>query len=242
MTLVFLFCAVVGGTIMVCQLVLSLLGLAGDTLHLDVGQDVGHDVGVDAGHDFGTDVGHDFGADVHAEAAGADLHADSGDFHAHVGGAGAHAGHEALGHGSTWLFAMISFRTVVAAMAFFGLAGLAADAAELPIGTTILVALAAGFAAMYGVYWMFQLLARMRSEGTVRLENALGRHGTVYLRIPGGRSGVGKIQLNLQNRTMEYLATTAGPELPTGAKVVVVQLVTPDTLEVQPVSEAQRGP
>jgi hypothetical protein len=233
MTLVFLFCAVVGGTIMVCQLILSLLGLAGDTLHLDVGQDVGHDVG--------TDIGHDFGADMHADAAGADLHADGGDLHAHLGGAGVHGGHEALGHGSTWLFAMISFRTVVAAMAFFGLAGLAAEAAELPTGTQLLVAAAVGLAGMYGMYWMIQLLARLRCEGTVRVENALGRHATVYLRIPGERSGVGKIQLNLQNRTMEYLAMTPGPELPTGAKVVVVQLVTPDTLEVEPVSESERS-
>jgi hypothetical protein len=230
MTLVFLFCAIVGSTIMVAQLILSLLGLAGDTLHTDVGSDVG------------TDIGHDFGADVHVDAAGADLHAEGGDVHGHVGGAGVHPGHETLGHGSTWLFSMISFRTVVAAMAFFGLTGLAADAAELPIGTTLLLAVAVGLAALYGTYWMVQLLGRLRSEGTVRLENALGRHGTVYLRIPGERSGVGKIQLNLQNRTMEYLAMTPGPELPTGAKVVVVQLVTPDTLEVQPVSESERSP
>ena len=230
MTLVFLFCAIVGGTIMVAQLILSLLGMAGDTLHTDVGSDVG------------TDIGHDFGADVHVDAAGADLHAEGGDVHGHVGGAGVHPGHETLGHGSTWLFSMISFRTVVAAMAFFGLTGLAADAAELPIGTTLLLAVAVGLAALYGTYWMVQLLGRLRSEGTVRLENALGRHGTVYLRIPGERSGVGKIQLNLQNRTMEYLAMTPGPELPTGAKVVVVQLVTPDTLEVQPVSESERSP
>jgi hypothetical protein len=61
----------------------------------------------------------------------------------------------------------------------------------------------------------------------------VGQHGSVYLRIPGNNSGNGKIQINLQNRTMDYLAVTSGPELPTGTKVVVVGIVNPTTLEVR---------
>ena len=86
---------------------------------------------------------------------------------------------------------------------------------------------------MVAVYWMMQGLRQLRAEGTVRIHRAVGRHGNVYLRIPANRSGSGKIQFNLQNRTMEYLAVTAGPELPTGSKVVVVGVVNPTTLEVQ---------
>ena len=96
-----------------------------------------------------------------------------------------------------------------------------------------LVAVAAGVAAMFAVYWMMQCLYRLRADGTVRIQRSVGQHGNVYLRIPANRSGSGKIQFNLQNRTMEYLAVTAGPELPTGAKVVVVGVVNPTTLEVQ---------
>ncbi|MGQ9573756.1 MAG: hypothetical protein ACUVUC_00420 [Thermoguttaceae bacterium] len=225
MTPVFLFCAVVGGTIMLCQLVMSLIGLAGDSLDADMAHD----------------VGHDFGADLHADTSG-DFHADAGaDIHADAAGVDAHGEHAVEGHGSSWLFAVISFRTVVAAMAFFGLAGLAAQSAEVPPATTLLVAAAAGMAAMYGVYWMMQLLYRMKSEGTVRIQHAIGREGTVYLRIPAGRSGAGKVHLNLQNRTMEYAAMTSGPELPTGARVVVVDLISPDTLEVQAVAETERS-
>ena len=44
---VFLVCAVLGGTIMVCQVVLTLVGLAGDSLHVDVGHDMGHGLGGD---------------------------------------------------------------------------------------------------------------------------------------------------------------------------------------------------
>ena len=51
MTTLFIICAVLGGTILVCQTLLTLLGLAGDSMHLDLPHDVGHD----AGGDFHTD-------------------------------------------------------------------------------------------------------------------------------------------------------------------------------------------
>ena len=88
-------------------------------------------------------------------------------------------------------------------------------------------------AAMFAVYWMMRGLQSLQAEGTVRILGSVGQHGNVYLRVPANRSGSGKIQFNLQNRTMEYLAVTAGPELPTGTKVVVVAVVDPTTLEVQ---------
>jgi hypothetical protein len=222
-TTVFVICAAFGGTILILQAVMAVVGLGGDALHTDVA------------HDFG----HDFGGDVHADAGGldsdtgADVHAD-----ASAGGSEAHQGgpHD---HGSSWLFAMLSFRGLVAAMAFFGLGGLTAQSAELPVQTVLLIAVACGGGAMYGMYSLMQWLASLHAEGTVRMEGALGQPAMVYLRIPGARSGAGKIQIDLQNRTMEYLAETAGEPLPTGARVVVVGIVNPETVEVRPLSHSE---
>ena len=86
---------------------------------------------------------------------------------------------------------------------------------------------------MYAVHWLMKTLFRMRSEGTARIEYSVGKAGAVYLRIPGNRAGTGKITLNLQNRTMEYQAVTSGEALPTGANIVVVAVVGPDTVEVE---------
>ena len=107
--------------------------------------------------------------------------------------------------------------------------------------TTILSAIAAGVAAMYAVFGIMKLLYGMRSEGTVRMRRAVGAEGNVYVPIPGQRAGTGKIQLNLQNRTMEYLAVTAGDPLPTGARIVVVDLIDSDCVEVRPVVEPERN-
>ncbi|HWB08187.1 MAG TPA: hypothetical protein VG826_03140 [Pirellulales bacterium] len=155
-------------------------------------------------------------------------------------GAGHDATHEVSHHETASFIRMLTFRTVVAALTFFGLAGLAGGSTGAPGELTFVMALAAGGAAMYGVHWLMQSLKRLRADGTVRIERAIGRPGTVYLRIPANKSGAGKIQVNVQNRTMEYEAMTACDMLPVGAKVVVVNVLGPDTVEVEPVPELER--
>src|SRR5688500_12656056 len=136
MATLFLVCAVVGVTVMLCQFALTLLGIS------DI-------------DDFDVPHGH---ADV--DVAG---HTD------------AH-GQQAHDHGSHWLFGVISFRTVIAALAFFGLAGKAAQSAGLrPDWVPLVIALAAGWGAMYAVHWMMRTLFRMRSEGTARIEYSVGK-------------------------------------------------------------------
>ena len=206
LTWLFLLMAVVGGTVLIVQFVLTLVGLGGDH-----GLDVSHDVPAD----FTGDVGHDvhIGGDHGAESAGHDA-----------------AGH----HGSSWLFAVISFRTLVAAATFFGLAGLAAQSARQSVGVQLLLAAVSGFAAMYGVHWMVRSMGRLGEDATVRIKHALGKEGTVYIPIPGSKAQAGKIQLKVQNRLVEYEAVTGSKErLATGTKVRVVGIVG-STLEVEP--------
>ena len=127
---------------------------------------------------------------------------------------------------------MLTFRTVVAAMVFFGLAGLAAESAELQSPQPLLIALASGAAAMYAVFYLMQSLGRLKADGTQRIAGAIGREAVVYLGIPAAHGGAGKIHLTLQNRLIEYEATTAGGALTTGSRVVVVDVVGPGVVEV----------
>jgi membrane protein implicated in regulation of membrane protease activity len=201
LTWFFIFCAVVGGTVLICQFVLTVLGLSGDH-------------SLDGGHDFG---GHSADA---------------------VGAHGAESeGHDAAGqHGSSWLFAMISFRTLVAAAAFFGLVGLAAQSAGQAVGIQLLLGLLAGLGAMYGVHSLVRSMGRLGEDGTQRVQAALGQEGTVYVPIPPAKSQAGKIQLKLQNRLVEYEAITSSADrLATGTRVRVVA-VAGNRLEVEPLS------
>jgi len=210
MTLLFMICAVVGGTILICQFVLTLIGLGGDH-----GVDFSHDIA----HDFAGDAGHDVG--------GGDAH--SGD----------DGGHDAAQqHGSSWIFAVLSFRTLVAAITFFGLVGMAAHSAGQSVGVQLLLAVAAGIGAMCGVHWLIRTIARLGEDATLRVKSALGQEGTVYVPIAGARAQAGKIQLKMQNRLVEYEAVTSTPDrLATGTKVRVVGLAG-NVLEVEPIKTA----
>lgn len=216
----YLISAIVGGTILACQFVLTLMGLGDD------GMDVG-DVG--DGGDFGgmADVG-DIGdvGDV-----------DVGDFddagHHHTSWSDAADG-DVSHPDSTWIFGVISFRTIVAALTFFGLVGLTTRSAGMPPAVSVVLATIAGIAAMFGVYYMMRSLMKLNASGNENITNAIGAHATVYIPIPASRGGAGKVQLSMQNRIVEFAAVTDDDEpLRTGEAVEVVAVNGSDTLEVR---------
>ena len=60
----------------------------------------------------------------------------------------------------SWLAGVLSTRTIVAGIAFFGLAGLMSQAAELTVAVQILSGSAAGLVAMLTVHFVIVILAR----------------------------------------------------------------------------------
>ena len=205
----FLICAAVGGTVFVCQFVLAVIGAGAEGL--DLASDMPHDIPHDIPHDVPHDVSGHMGGDAGHDTA-----------HGHIG--------------STWLFGVISFRTVVAALTFFGLAGLASRSGSLSAPVSLLIATCAGAAALYGVHFLMQSLYRLRADGTAQIRRTVGERGTVYVPIPPNNEGLGKIQIRTQGRIMEYAARTRGPnKLRTGTTVEVVEILSPMTVEVEPV-------
>ena len=197
MEMVFLICAILGGTILACQLLMTIAGLGDDGMDVDdLPDDVAADDGGDAVHD-----------------------------HAH--------------HDSSWLFGIISFRTIVAALTFFGLAGMASIKGGAAPVTSIILAVVAGLAAMFGVHRLMLLLSQLREDGTFRINKAVGQRGTVYVPIPASRDGVGKVQLRMDDRIVELKAMTSSAEkLTTGTRVEIVELISRDTIEVEPLATA----
>lgn len=195
---VYFYSAVVAGTLMAGQFLLSLMGF-GDDVDLD-------DVG-------GGDIDVDGDVDLDGDADGVD-------------------------HGGEWFVGILSFRAIVAAVTVFGLSGLAANASGQFDGlTTFAIALVAGGVMLYAVGSMLKVLYQMKADGTVRIGRTVGESGTVYLTIPAAKSGVGKVTVEVQERVMEFEAVTAGKELPSGAPVVIVNVVSPGTVEVTEAAE-----
>lgn len=214
-TLAYTVCAIVGVTVLVVLLILMFLGLHGDG-----GFDVGH------GGDFaGGDFGHDLGGMGDADVSGVDL--------THDGQVHMLEDTQVLEGGAASFFQVLSFRSLIAAMAFFGVGGrLATELGWHPV-LAFVFALGMGGAAMLLVAWLMALMASLRHDGTIRILNAIGLPANVYLGIPGRRMGVGRVQFTLQERTVEMDAVTDGQPIPTGSQVIIVDVVNDTTVAVQ---------
>lgn len=173
----FLTCALLGGSVLVIQLVLGAIG-----------------VGEDA------------------------------DGHHHIGGDGLHGGLD-----------LLSVRALAAATAAFGVGGMIAVRAGFGVVGGVLLGAVLGLGAAYAVAWAMRTMLRLESDGTLRIENAIGSSAQVYLSIPAAKQGAGKVHLTVQGRIVELAAVTShGEPLPTGASVVVIDVVGTDMVEVAP--------
>jgi hypothetical protein len=215
---IFLYSAIIGGTVLASQLVLMALGL-GDGGDADVADVAGAD-----GADFSGS------ADVpHGDLSG-DL---SGDVdHAHGHPTWTEAGDADMGHpGAHWFYEMLSLRTLGAAVTFFGLAGKTAQARGMNDVQSVVIGLLVGAAAMYGVYWLFKQVYKVQHSGNENIRRAIGLPATVYVPIPANRDGLGKVTFRLQDRTVEYQAITSEADrLRTGEEVIITEIVNSDTV------------
>lgn len=169
-------------------------------------------------------------------ADGGDAHA-SGEFSAKELLLGAHHAPHA-GSGVAAGLHLFSVRSIAAAIAFFGVGGLAARALGAPTAAVLAAALVAGVSASLATAAAMRALLRLDRDATVRLDRAVGEPATVYVPIPGADGGVGKVLLTLQGRTVECQARTAAPDsLPTGTRVVVVDVRAADLVEVVPTQD-----
>ncbi|MEZ0386632.1 MAG: hypothetical protein ACAI34_06175 [Verrucomicrobium sp.] len=81
---------------------------------------------------------------------------------------------------------------------------------------------------------LMRMMHSLRSDGTIKLDNAIGQTGTVYQRIPAGRNGIGKVQVVVQGRLQTLEACTdAAADLAPQRHVKVVQVVSGNTLLVE---------
>jgi ABC-type transport system involved in cytochrome c biogenesis permease subunit len=128
---------------------------------------------------------------------------------------------------------VVTLRTIVAFITFFGLGGLAAIQAGHPGWPALVTALISGSVAFAVAAALLLQFNRLRSSGTVDIKNAVGAQATVYLTVPAGRTGTGSVTVLVQGRTMQFKAITAGAEIRTGKLCKVTSVVGSDTLEVE---------
>ena len=99
----------------------------------------------------------------------------------------------------------------------------------------LFVSIVVGIVLVALVLLLFKWLSGMQQAGNINVfQSAVGCEGKVYLTIPAERSGSGKVQITINNSVREYEALTDGDVLKTGTRIRVTEVISADTLLVEP--------
>lgn len=138
-------------------------------------------------------------------------------------------------------FTLFSVRSIIAFFTFFGWTGVLALNAGVGTMMAAILASASGFTAMLIVGYMMFIFSKLGESGNINVNEALFQTGEVYLTIPEGKRGQGKIHINIQGVMKEMDAITEGKNLATGSTVRVVEIIDNQLLVVEPVETFLEG-
>ncbi|EIP97663.1 hypothetical protein OpiT1DRAFT_02110 [Opitutaceae bacterium TAV1] len=117
----------------------------------------------------------------------------------------------------------------------FGWGGGIALDAGWPVGAATLTGVVAGGALMSVLVVMIRFVMSLHTDGTMRIDEAVGLVGTVYLTLPAAHAPGGQITLNLNGRQETLSAVSATQEaIASGAKVRVTRVIDARTVVVEP--------
>lgn len=161
--------------------------------------------------------------DTDADASGADMDMDMGD---------ASADGDTLDTGGA--VQLFTVRNMINFLLGLGWGGVCFSGVVTNRPLLVIVSLLCGAAFVWMFLWMLRRVLRLESNGAFRITDCVNQTCSVYLRIPAGRQGMGKVQVSFGGSVQELDAMSAGEAIPTGAKVVVAEVIDHHTVLVKP--------
>ncbi len=130
-------------------------------------------------------------------------------------------------------FQFFTLKNFIAFFTIFAWTGIACLDSGLSNGLSILISFVAGIAMMAIMASIFYFLAKANESGTLKMKNALGAIGEVYMEIKAKRGNIGQVQVQVQGtlRTLDAL-TDDEIDMPQGAVVEVLEIVNNNILKV----------
>ena len=134
-------------------------------------------------------------------------------------------------HGISFQF--LTLKNMVGFFTIFSWTGIAFTSAGWGQGLSLAFATLAGLAMMTLMASLFYFMSKMNANGTMKITEAVGKMGEVYLSIPSKRESSGKIQIVIGGllRTLDAV-TDDDDNIPTGKQARVAQVLDNNTLLV----------
>ncbi len=131
-----------------------------------------------------------------------------------------------LADGDSIPFQFLSLKNIVAFFTVFGWSGIGFIQTGMASWLVIVLATLCGIVMMVMMATLFYFMSKLAESGTLKMKNAIGKLGEVYLVIPAKRGGMGKVQLNVQGsmRTLDAI-TDDEDSIPTSSIINVKDVI-----------------
>ena len=139
------------------------------------------------------------------------------------------------GAGESTPFQLFTFRNLINFMLGFSWTAIALSASTESTTLMLVGGVVVGVLLVCVVMYLFKWMSGMQQSGTIEPEALVGCKGSVYLTIPAGRTGEGKVQITVRGAIREYNAMTDGDRLPNEAPIRVVAVLNGHTVLVEKV-------
>ena len=114
---------------------------------------------------------------------------------------------------------LFTIRSVVNFFVGFGWCGVTMTEKTESSAMIYIVSCIVGCCFSYSWLFLKKKLKALESNGSINLNECIGMEGAVYLRIPGGKKGKGKVQISVNGSIHEFDAVTQGENIPTGETI-----------------------
>lgn len=127
---------------------------------------------------------------------------------------------------------LFSIRSMINFFVGFGWAGVCFHGiiSSIPLLYAVSTIIGIGFGSLWFI--IRRKMNSLEKNGAYSITDAVGKTCDVYLRIPAGRKGTGKIQISLKGSIHELAAMTDGDAIATGTKVSVLSVIDSSTVLV----------
>ncbi len=131
-----------------------------------------------------------------------------------------------IADGDSIPFQFLSLKNIVAFFTVFGWSGIGFIQTGMASWLVIVLATLCGIVMMVMMATLFYFMSKLAESGTLKMKNAIGKLGEVYLVIPAKRGGMGKVQLNVQGSMRTLDAITDDEEtIPTSSIINVKDVI-----------------
>ncbi len=131
-------------------------------------------------------------------------------------------------------FQILSLKNFIIFFTVFGWTGIVCYGEGYSRTTSLIIASIAGVCVMLAFSAIVYFTSRLAESGNFKLSNALNAIGSVYLNVPAKRSGIGKVNININGTMRELEAMTDSEEdLKTGSVIKVKAIINNQILLVE---------